>query len=170
MKKQIIYSKFIPRLFATTIDLLILSFALAPIMSVVTQMVFNYNFGEFFIANGIDLNDKEAMSKAASSPEFVQYLTLGAFIKHTLILMCFNGILMSFYFIFFWHRYGATPGKMMMKIKIVDNRVFGKPTLWMLIKRFFLYITAPIGVWFIIVTRRSQAMHDKMAGTVVIKS
>lgn len=170
MQKQVTYSKFIPRLFATTLDLILLTVILSPIMQVITKWVFAYNFGAFFSNNGIDINNVEAMSFAVTSPEFAQYLTLGAFAKHVATLTLINGILMSFYFIGFWHYFGATPGKMIMRIKIVDSEDFSKPSLWRLIKRFLYYITAFVGIWSIVITKRSQALHDKIARTVVIKA
>lgn len=168
-QKQITYSKFIPRLFATSIDLLILTIVLTPLMAIITKYIFIYSFGDFFINSGIDINDSESMNLAISSPEFAQYLTLGAFLKYTAKLMLVNSFFMSFYFIGFWHYFGATPGKMIMHMKIVDSSDYSRPSLWRLIKRFFYYVTAFVGIWSIVVTKRSQALHDKMAGTVVVK-
>lgn len=170
MKKQVTYSKFVPRLFATSIDLIILSLVLTPIMGAITKLVFAYNFGDYFVANGIDINDSEMMSLTISSPEFAQYLTLGNFLKYTITLMCINGLFMSFYFVGFWRRFGATPGKMAMRIKIVDSENYTTPSLWRLTKRFLYYVTAFVGIWSIVVTQRGQALHDKMARTVVVKA
>ena len=42
MKKQIAYPKFIPRLFSMTIDLVILSIVLTPVMNIIYRYVFIY--------------------------------------------------------------------------------------------------------------------------------
>jgi hypothetical protein len=55
-------------------------------------------------------------------------------------------------------------------MKIVDSENYSKPSLYRLIKRYFYYITAFIGIWSIAVSSRGQALHDKASRTVVIKS
>lgn len=74
------------------------------------------------------------------------------------------------YFIGFWIYWSATPGKMIMHMKIVDENTLQQPTKWQLIKRFFGYLTALFGIWSIIFSKQRQALHDKIAKTVVIKS
>ena len=55
-------------------------------------------------------------------------------------------------------------------MKIVDAKTFNRPTLKQLIKRFLGYMTFPIGIFFILFYSQKQALHDKIAGTVVIKA
>ncbi len=170
MKKQIIYSKFIPRIFSMTIDLIILSIVLTPLMNLISHYVFLYFFNDFFVTYGVDSSNREAFSKAVRMPEFASYLTAGRFISYSSVLFLLNTTFMATYFITCWRKFGATPGKMFMRMKIVDADTMEKPPLRNLIKRFLGYITAIIGIWSIVFSKRSMAIHDKIANTVVIKS
>lgn len=75
--------------------------------------------------------------------------------------------------IIFWRRWrGATPGKKIVKIKIVDAKTFDDITNKQAITRSLGYIisTIPFLLGFIIVAFRKdkRAFHDLLAGTAVI--
>lgn len=76
--------------------------------------------------------------------------------------------------IWFWLRYLGTPGKMALKLKIVDAKTGKKMTTGQAIGRYFAYIVSivPFGLGFIWVgiDSKKQGWHDKLAGTVVIKT
>lgn len=76
--------------------------------------------------------------------------------------------------IWFWLRFFGTPGKMVLKLKIVDSKTGNKLSVWQAIGRYFAYIPAmlPLGLGLIWVgmDKKKQGWHDKLAGTVVIKS
>lgn len=73
----------------------------------------------------------------------------------------------------FWMWRSATPGKMLMKAKIVDARTGGKPSTGQLIGRYFGYFASMIplflGMFWIGFDARKQGWHDKLAGTVVVR-
>lgn len=76
--------------------------------------------------------------------------------------------------ILFWIYKQATPGKMAVSIKIVDA-VTGQPASFgQLVGRYFAYILSrlPLFLGFIAVAfdSRKQGWHDKLAGTVVVKT
>lgn len=75
--------------------------------------------------------------------------------------------------IIFWIYRSATPGKMIVKAKIVDAKTGGKPSTGQLIGRYFGYYVSmiPLFLGFIWVAfdKRKQGWHDKLAGTVVIR-
>lgn len=76
--------------------------------------------------------------------------------------------------IWFWLRYMGTPGKMALKLKIVDAKTGNRLSLGQAIGRYFAYIISmiPFGLGFIWVgiDGKKQGWHDKLAGTVVIKT
>ena len=76
--------------------------------------------------------------------------------------------------IWFWLRFLGTPGKMALKLKIVDARTGNKMTVAQAIGRYFAYIISmiPLGLGFIWIgiDSKKQGWHDKLAGTVVIKT
>lgn len=85
----------------------------------------------------------------------------------------FNYILPAIVVILFWSYKSATPGKMALKLYIVDAATGNKPTSKQLIIRYIGYYVASIplflGLIWVGIDKRKQGWHDKMAGTVVIK-
>jgi len=76
--------------------------------------------------------------------------------------------------IWFCLRFFGTPGKMVTKLKIVDAKTGNKLSLGQATGRYVAYILAalPLGLGLIWVGiyKKKQGWHDKLAGTVVIKS
>lgn len=75
--------------------------------------------------------------------------------------------------VLFWLYKSATPGKMVLKIKIVDAQSGGKLSVGQSIGRYLAYIPAMIplflGLLWVGWDSKKQGWHDKMAKTVVIK-
>ncbi|MEP5765472.1 MAG: RDD family protein [Halieaceae bacterium] len=74
--------------------------------------------------------------------------------------------------ILFWIYRSATPGKMILKAKIVDAETLGKPARWQWVVRYLGYYVSLLafclGFLWVGWDPRKQGFHDKMAGTVVI--
>ena len=75
--------------------------------------------------------------------------------------------------IWFWLRYFGTPGKMALRLKIVDADTGGKLSLAQAIGRYFAYFVSAIplllGYIWVGIDKRKQGIHDKLAGTVVVR-
>jgi len=76
------------------------------------------------------------------------------------------------YFVFFWTQYGATPGKMALKLKVVTPE--GNPiTLGQAIGRYFAQILSGIilGIGFMMAgwDEEKRSLHDRLAETRVIR-
>ena len=73
----------------------------------------------------------------------------------------------------FWYFKSATPGKMILGMKIVDANTLGKVHGGRLLLRYVGYYVSiiPLGLGILWVgwDRRTQGWHDKIAGTVVIR-
>lgn len=84
-----------------------------------------------------------------------------------------NFILPAVAIIIFWTYRCATPGKMVFKAVIVDEKTGNKPTLRQWIVRYLGYYVSilglGLGVLWVAWDQKKQGWHDKMAGTVVIK-
>ncbi|WP_028455850.1 RDD family protein [Chitinilyticum litopenaei] len=76
--------------------------------------------------------------------------------------------------ILFWLQLGATPGKMLLKLKVVDARTGQRLTLGKAILRYFGYFLSALllGIGYFCVgwDKRKQGLHDKLAGTLVLKA
>jgi uncharacterized RDD family membrane protein YckC len=88
-------------------------------------------------------------------------------------------ILISFGVPFFatvwmWTKYKATPGKMLFSLKIVKADTGAALTLKESVVRYFAYFAAAIplciGFFWVAFDSKKQGWHDKIAGTVVVRS
>ena len=84
-----------------------------------------------------------------------------------------NYVIPFFAILLFWHYKSATPGKMILKAKIVDATSFEQPST----KQFFIrnlgYLVSliPLGLGYFWAgwDKRKQTWHDKLANTVVVQ-
>ena len=85
-----------------------------------------------------------------------------------------NYVLPGIAVILFWIYKSATPGKMLLKLIIVDARTGGKPSTGQLVGRYFAYYVSIfplfLGLIWVGIDRRKQGWHDKLAGTVVLRN
>ncbi len=87
--------------------------------------------------------------------------------------LLFNFIIPMAITVWFWRKYLATPGKMALRLKVVDAVTGDKMSTGQAIGRYFAYIPAMLpfclGLIWVGVDERKQGWHDKLAGTVVIR-
>ncbi|WP_166264136.1 RDD family protein [Marinobacter caseinilyticus] len=85
-----------------------------------------------------------------------------------------NYILPAIAVVVFWIYKSATPGKMFLKLRIVDTTTGEKPSSGQLIGRYFAYYVSilplMLGIIWVGLDKRKQGFHDKLAGTVVVKT
>lgn len=74
----------------------------------------------------------------------------------------------------FWYYKQSTPGKMVFNARIVDAVTGDKMRAGQMVGRYFAYLVSavPLGLGFLWIAfdRRKQGWHDKLAGTVVVRS
>jgi uncharacterized RDD family membrane protein YckC len=84
-----------------------------------------------------------------------------------------NWVLPAVAVLLFWTYRQATPGKMAIRARIVDERTGGQPTTRQLVIRYLGYYvsTLPLLLGFLWVAfdPRKQGWHDKLAHTVVVR-
>lgn len=76
--------------------------------------------------------------------------------------------------ILFWLRKQATPGKMAVSVRVVDAETGGPLTVGQSIGRYLAYFVSILplflGILWVAFDSRKQGWHDKLAGTVVVRS
>jgi uncharacterized RDD family membrane protein YckC len=83
------------------------------------------------------------------------------------------GLLWSLYFVGFTASCGQTPGKKIMGLHVVDEN--GVPVDWEVASiRFFIgypvsILPLGLGFYWALVDKNNQALHDKIAGTLVVR-
>ena len=76
----------------------------------------------------------------------------------------------SAYFLFFWIKISASPGKYIMGCKIVSSQNFKNITPKQAILRLLgLILTFGLGMFLADFNKKRQGVHDKLSSTVVIK-
>jgi uncharacterized RDD family membrane protein YckC len=75
--------------------------------------------------------------------------------------------------VFMWANYQATPGKLAMRLRLIDGKTGGAPALANLVIRYLGYIVSTIplllGYFWMLWDDKRQCWHDKMAGTLVVQ-
>ncbi len=75
--------------------------------------------------------------------------------------------------IVFWVYKSATPGKMLLKLKVVNATTGGKPSTGQFIGRYLGYYVADmallLGIFWVGIDKRKQGWHEKLAGTLVTR-
>ena len=148
-----------------TIDLVVLSLLLAPVMNLVARYTGLYVFQSFLAEYGFDAFTEDI----TRMPEFASYITISDFLLYVSILTACNILFMGIYFIVAWYKFGTTIGKLVLQMRVVDSDNYSQLPLYNCIKRFLGYLTAFIVVWFLLFSKRGIALHDRIAHSVVIK-
>lgn len=85
-----------------------------------------------------------------------------------------NYVLPAIAVIVFWSYKSATPGKMAMRLVIVDARTGEKPSTAQFVGRYLAYYVSILplflGLIWVGTDKRKQGWHDKLAGTVVLRN
>ena len=166
MQKQILYPKIIPRLIASLIDLTIISFVSLIII-------------KFLVHIGLIKATQKIYSTTSfnSFQDLLIYITSKDFLLTSGLTILIQVLFLFLYFIAFWYYTNTTPGKYIMRIKIVKHKDSTKPKLSQLLIRFFVgyiifWIIPLIGIIniiFSIFARQRRAWHDKISGILLIK-
>lgn len=149
--------------------MLVVSTIFTPLTSWLNRRIFLEKYGEILAQNDIDVRDSEAMFHFFSSPEMAGQLSYYDALEVSIPMMIVHMLTLAIYFIGSWHYIGCTPMKYMLGMKVVDAETRGKPKFINLIWRFLGYSLFVFGIWFIIFTKKKQALHDKLGKTIVVK-
>jgi len=166
MSREPQYVGFWKRLLAFFIDVLVLVVVLLPVMIALYGGGYLSRLGTEFSALLTSSGDPNADAvrtlEVLSSSNSALAALLDIKVQIALIIAT----------ILFWRFRGATPGKMLIKAKIVNAETLAPASTGRLIGRFFAYIVSCIfmlGFIWIAFDKRKQGWHDKLAGTVVVR-
>lgn len=161
------FADFGVRLLASTVDVLLLFVMLVdpiPIMPVLGDFI----YGDVNLQQMTD----EANAQASIGEVIGVIFTYPGFLPRLILFYIVNVSVMLGLVYFFWVKYAATPGKMLLRLKIVDAATmqpasafqYGLRAVGYLISCLFLCL----GFIWISFDRRAQGWHDKIARTVVV--
>jgi len=154
---KIEYVGFWSRVLATLIDMTLTSFIVAPL----GRAIYGHS-------DNLDLNVLMA------SPDALIAWAWDAFAIRGPMDFLVSIVLPAVATIAFWIARQATPGKMVIHARIVDAETLGKPSSRQLLVRYLGYyvgfFSLFLGFAWVGWDKRKQGWHDKLAGTVVIRS
>jgi uncharacterized RDD family membrane protein YckC len=151
------YVGFWSRTGATLVDTALSAIILQPVLSALIGQQHSLDLG---LQNG--------------SPEDLAAALLLGLTPHGPLDILQTWVLPAAAVIAFWVARQATPGKMLIRARIVDADTFGKPSAGRMIVRYLGYyvslFTLGLGFFWVGWDKRKQGFHDKMANTVVIRN
>jgi uncharacterized RDD family membrane protein YckC len=109
-------------------------------------------------------------------PLSVVLATIGAFVNRGRLSLggeIMGDVIVALVVLLFWAERQATPGKMVLGLRIIDAETGGPPTLGRMMLRYVGYLVSaiPLGLGYLWVLwdKNRQGWHDRMAGTLVIR-
>ena len=138
----------------------------------------NYEYAGFWIRVGASLIDLVLLLMVTLPLTLMIYGSDTVWNSEDIILgpadFLINYSLPFFATIIFWMYKSATPGKMVLHLKVLDEATGGKLTIGQSIGRYFAYIPAMLifmlGIFWIAWDKKKQGWHDKLAKTVVVRN
>ncbi len=163
------YASFHRRMIAATIDIVLATLLLAPVLTAFLSWYSPLPPLDWASVNAQitpDMTEQqinELMSSYLISSGYARHW-FGSFITQLLALAFVTGLC--------WRLFGATPGKWLLRMRVVDARTELLLSDWQVIIRLFGYVistlTLCIGFFWIGLDKRAQGWHDKLARSVVL--
>ena len=84
-----------------------------------------------------------------------------------------NQVFPMLFILICWLCWSATPGKMVLDMRLVDLKTGGRPSFLQYLIRYFAYFVAllpfGLGILWVAVDKNKQGLHDKLAKTLVVE-
>ncbi len=161
---EVRYAGFNDRVFASAFDMILSLMLLWPVFFHLAAMIYGAERAEFFYSFNFGPGHGSDLRYQLSQPGFAS-----GWLMNSLLQTAIFGAI----FIFCWTRSNTTPGKWLLRMRIVNDGTFDAPTTRQYVVRFCGSILSGLflglGMLWILVDRKNRAWHDIMAGTVVVK-
>lgn len=164
------HGSFNNRMMAATLDSLVVTLLLAPLVDI----AFNYYYGPGPISfNEIGARVQAEGETGHTFSRMVEIMKETGFWDRAMLNYKWQIAVLCVYVTICWHAWSATPGKMLLKLKIVDAKT-GEPMKdWQSIMRVVGYFISAIpfglGFFWIGLNKQKRGWHDYLANTLVIQ-
>lgn len=175
LKKQVRYVSFNSRVMASVIDTVLSLLVLTPLFRLIALLIYGPNTParQMQVLFWESAKDKTMLSDALGAFQQALMTQPGDFWLHVVSDSLMQIVICVIILWLFWRYRAATPGKMLLNMRIADAETFEKPTRKQWVLRLLGYIVSALplclGFFWAAFDKRHQAWHDKIAGTVVIK-
>lgn len=158
-------ASFNKRLLSSGFDMIVASFITLPIGSAIANLTTGDKLNKFKMNPELMINDIDIGT--------MLHLAWDSGVLINMILVqLFTLFLIGCYTVLCWVKTGSTLGKMIFKCKVVDAKTLKKLSVQQAIIRFivmpFSVLPLLIGIFMIDWNKKKQALHDKIANTVVV--
>ncbi len=158
------YAPFNDRVFGSVIDIAICLFLFYKPMYYIASILFGEaRAQQLYSLAGFSMT-AEQQAALIQSPGYLQDYLLNCGMQ---------AMILGALFVTCWSYSAATPGKLLLRMRIVDEKTGCRPSQRQLVTRFIGTIIGAIplmlGMFWIAFDKKRQGWHDKMAGTVVIR-
>ncbi len=164
------YPSFNTRMMAATVDLMIISLTLKPLV--------DYAFLQYRGEPPLEMPEllgqlSTHKTSGEAIQEFVRVINETGFWDYWKAQMSWHSYVMGVYFILCWHFWSSSPGKILFRLSIVDSKTFKPISDLQSVLRVVGYVMSflPLGfgiIWMAI-DKKKRGFHDIFAGTVVMK-
>lgn len=165
------YASFSRRMWAATIDSLIIIMALAPIFELLFNALYGVPEGTLDIATFQQQMAEQTDTRQAWQVFWQGFHETGLY-DRWVANTTFQTVVLCVLTALCWHKWSSTPGKMLLRLRIVDAESEMPISDRQIVLRILGYFvsTLPLfaGFFWISLDKRRQGWHDKIAGTVVI--
>lgn len=155
------YPSFNRRMLAVTIDSMLL-LAFVPLINVLAPIQ-TTTLGPVTVDTQDPESQKRFLMLVLSNPEFIQ-----SWVSNFMMQMLF----WCFFSAVCWHFWAATPGKMLLRMKVVDSKTEGSISDLQIFLRAFGYLISAsffcLGFFWIGFNKKHRGWHDYLGDTVVI--
>jgi uncharacterized RDD family membrane protein YckC len=163
------YATFNRRMLAATIDSLLIAILIAPVI----DWLFDSMYGPVPLDwMALRMQMSQQSDEHAAMQLFWQTMYTSGFMARWVVNAVWQLIVLGTVTGWCWHKWSATPGKMLFRIKIVDADTEAPITDRQILLRLFGYIPSSVcllaGFFWIGIDKRRQAWHDKIANTLVV--
>lgn len=166
------------RLFAALIDCTIVLLILLPIQQFILGFFYqvppNMELGQLVDSATRDAKLPSQFIEGLKKDSQLRLFMHGGKLQVLIAAQILQLVLFYIYILFFWIKYQATPGKMLISAKIVDAKTHEKPSLTQCFIRAFSYIISAIpfffGFFMIVFNKKRRGLHDIISNTCVIST
>lgn len=171
-----LYPSFQARIFATLIDTAlatIISMMVISVLNTTASMGYHDSLPSAKLAKVINATPKKSADapESNSEDEYKQFIVTHGY-KGIMLEQFIQIGLMGIATFIFWLKTHATPGKMLLSMKIVDAKTLKDPSIFQLIIRLCAYVISVVplglGIFYITCNKKRRAWHDIIAGTLVV--
>jgi uncharacterized RDD family membrane protein YckC len=167
------------RMIANMVDFTLLAILIDPLFRFIGNFIYGQNTPRQFLQSVLQNQENhisnfgELVNYITRNQTFTNYLHNESVIFKVILEQTIHISILAAIVIYFWNKKQATPGKMLMNLKIIDFKTGEKPTNSQYIIRFVGYIISALplflGYVWAIFDKNKRSLHDYLSGTQVVK-